>query len=45
MPLMQTAETRAFLKLDGLGHNDGIDFAYRNTEIIDWLLNMRRNNF
>lgn len=33
------------LKLDGLGHNDGIDFAYRNTEIIDWLLNMRRNNF
>ena len=33
------------LKLDGLGHNDGIDFAYRNTEIIDWLLNRRRNNF
>ena len=33
------------IKLDGLGHNDGIDFAYRNTEIIEWLIGQRRNNF
>ena len=26
----------------GFGHNDGIDEAYRNTEIIDWLLKQRR---
>lgn len=33
------------IELDGLGHNDGIDFAYRNTNIIDWLVKQRRTNF
>ena len=31
--------------LEGLGHNDGIDYAYRHTELIDWLLKQRRTNF
>lgn len=29
----------------GLGHNDGIDYAYRNTDLIDRLLNLRRTDF
>lgn len=33
------------LKLDDMGHNDGIDYAYRNTELIDWLIKQRRTNF
>lgn len=31
-----------FTVCQGFGHNDGIDEAYRNTEIIDWLLGQRR---
>ena len=31
--------------LPGEGHNDGIDSAYRNTELIDWLLAQRRTDF
>lgn len=31
-----------FTVCEGFGHNDGIDEAYRNTEIIDWLLDQRR---
>lgn len=30
---------------DELGHNDGIDYAYFNTDIIDWVLEKRRTNF
>ncbi|MBQ5810013.1 MAG: prolyl oligopeptidase family serine peptidase [Clostridia bacterium] len=30
------------LVAEGYGHNDGIDYAYRSTEIIDWLLAQRR---
>lgn len=33
------------IALEGYGHNDGIDFAYKNTQIIDWLINQRRTNF
>lgn len=33
------------IELDGLGHNDGIDFAYRNTKLMDWLAKQRRTNF
>jgi hypothetical protein len=28
-----------------MGHNDGIDYAYRNTELIDWLIRQRRTDF
>lgn len=31
--------------LNGMEHNDGIDFAYRNTKLIDWLLSQRRSSF
>lgn len=31
--------------LKGLGHNDGIDYTYRNTDLIDRLLSYRKNDF
>lgn len=31
--------------LPGLGHNDGIDFAYRRTELIERLLQLRKTDF
>lgn len=31
--------------LPELGHNDGIDYTYENTDIIDWLLSRRRTDF
>ena len=31
--------------LDGLGHNDAIDYAYRHEGVIDWLLSKRRTDF
>ncbi len=34
-----------YIELDGYGHNDGIDFAYRNTKLMDWLIPLRRTNF
>lgn len=34
-----------FLSLKNFGHNDGIDFAYRNTKLISWLLAQKRTNF
>lgn len=33
------------LLLEGKEHNDGIDDAYRNTDLIPWLLSMRRTDF
>lgn len=33
------------VSLDGYGHNDGIDFAYRNTNLIEWLLEQRRKEY
>lgn len=43
---VKAAGGNALLKiLDGYGHNDGIEYAYENTDIIDWLLSQRRSNF
>lgn len=33
------------IELDNYGHDDGIDYAYRNTKLIDWLTKQRRTNF
>lgn len=33
------------LLLDGMGHNDAIDYAYRQTDLIDRLLSYRRTDF
>lgn len=33
------------ISLQGYGHNDGIDFAYRNTSLIEWILTQRRTDF
>ena len=33
------------LLLEGQGHNDAIDYAYRHTEVIEWLLSRRRTDF
>lgn len=33
------------LLLDDYAHNDGIDEAYRNTDLIEWLLAQRRRDF
>ncbi len=32
-------------ELDGWGHNDGINYAYSETDVIDWLIKQRRTNF
>jgi len=31
--------------LEGFEHNDGIDEAYRNTDLVEWLLSHRRTDF
>lgn len=31
--------------IDGYGHNDAIDYAYRNTDLIENMLRQRRNDF
>ena len=31
--------------LPGLGHNDGIDYAYRHTDLIERLLKLRKTDF
>lgn len=33
------------IELEGMGHNDGIDYAYRETELIEWLIAQRRTDF
>ncbi len=33
------------LLLANLGHNDGIDYAYRSTSVLSWLLEQRRSDF
>ena len=33
------------LLLEGQGHNDAIDYAYRKTDVLDWLLSRRRTDF
>lgn len=34
-----------FIALEGKEHNDGIDYAYRETNLINWLLGQRRTDF
>ncbi|MEE0946003.1 MAG: prolyl oligopeptidase family serine peptidase [Acutalibacteraceae bacterium] len=37
---------KAVLKAaEGCEHNDGIDYAYRSTELVEWLLSQRRTDF
>ena len=31
--------------LEGMGHTDGINYAYRETDVVDWLLQQRRTDF
>ncbi len=31
--------------IEGYGHNNAIDYAYRNTNLLSWLLGQRRTNF
>lgn len=33
------------IALQNYSHNDGIDYAYRNTKLIEWLVAQRRTNF
>ncbi len=33
------------ITLHGMGHNDAIDYAYRSTDLIDWLLKQRKIDF
>ena len=33
------------VEMDGFGHNDGIYEAYKNRDLIEWLLSKRRTNF
>ena len=33
------------IPLNGMQHNDAIDYAYRSTDLIDWLLKQRKNDF
>ena len=33
------------IALEGQDHIDGIDYAYRNTKLVDWLLSQRRTDF
>lgn len=30
------------VSFETLGHNDGIDFAYRNTDLLKWLLSQQK---
>ena len=30
------------IALPGMGHNDGANYAYRETDLIDWLVTRRR---
>ncbi len=43
--LSTMSENAELIRLEGMGHNDGIDYAYRHTKLIDWLLEQRRTDF
>lgn len=43
--VLASGGTARLLLLEGQGHNDGIDYAYRHTELIEWLLAQRRTDF
>ena len=40
-----TGGNAELLLLDGMGHNDAIDYAYRHAGVIEWLLSKRRTDF
>ena len=40
-----TGGNAELLLLDGMGHNDAIDYAYRHAGVIEWLLPKRRTDF
>ena len=33
------------LILEGMGHNDAINYAYESTDLMEWLLTQRRTDF
>lgn len=35
----------ALVVMEGKGHGDGIDYAYENTDLMEWLLAQRRTDF
>ena len=37
--------TAELVVLDGFGHNDGIYEAYKNRDLMDWILKQRRTDF
>ena len=41
----QTGGVAELVTLKGFGHNDSIEYAYENTELIEWLLSARRTDF
>lgn len=41
----QNGGNAELIELENYGHNDGIDYAYRNTKVIEWLLKQRRTDF
>jgi predicted peptidase len=41
----QTGGFAELVTLKGLGHNDSIEHAYENTDLIEWLLSARRTDF
>lgn len=43
--LKENGGNAELIVLEGLGHNDGIEYAYRNTHVIQWLLAQRRTDF
>lgn len=48
MMMKNLAESNAeteLVEMDGFGHNDGIYEAYKNRDLIEWLLSKRRTNF
>lgn len=41
----QNGGNAELIVLDGFEHNDGIDEAYRNTDLMEWLLRHRKTDF
>ena len=41
----QTGGSAELVTLKGFGHNDSIEYAYENTDLIEWLLSARRTDF
>ena len=41
----QTGGSAELVTLKGFGHNDSIEYAYESTDLIEWLLSVRRTDF